>query len=50
MTINLETKPLHASEQVSPGAEPTYIGIDRGLKTFAVLGTAEGRGVECSSR
>jgi len=46
MTVNLETGPLHPADRVVPEAEPRYVGIDRGLKTLAVLATAEGTEVE----
>lgn len=46
VSVNVEPAALHPAERHTGEGAPEPIGIDRGLRTFAVLADAEGREIE----
>jgi putative transposase len=43
ITLNVEAKAFHPARRHDPNGTHKPVGIDRGLKTFAVVATADGR-------
>jgi putative transposase len=46
ITLNVEAKEFHPERRHPPKVEHAPVGIDRGLRTFAVVGDGEGRELE----